>query len=162
VSDNDLSNRIDHYINEKNNPSIKNWEIPIKFGFEKFETRYSKISRDVDEIDKKLEVYGEYENREFSEFYDSLTLVPKSDLGGMRIMKIKEEIIGKEVVDANGIMIGKVKDVEVSSETNKLEALIIGNDGIFGNLRGSKDDIIINYNSVLAMGDRILVKGEKD
>jgi len=32
-------------------------------------------------------------------------------------MRIKDEIIGKEVVDTSGILIGKVSDVEVDFET---------------------------------------------
>ncbi|MDP3066707.1 MAG: PRC-barrel domain-containing protein [Methanobacteriaceae archaeon] len=73
-------------------------------------------------------------------------------------MRIKEEIIGKEVVDFNGIVIGKVKDVEVNFETKTLEALIIGKGGIFAGLGISKDDIIVPHGMVVAIGDKILVK----
>ncbi|AEG18114.1 PRC-barrel domain-containing protein [Methanobacterium paludis] len=40
-------------------------------------------------------------------------------------MRIKEEIIGKEVVDSSGIVIGKVKDVEVDFETQIMESFIV-------------------------------------
>ena len=45
-------------------------------------------------------------------------------------MRVKEEIIGKEVVDISGRLIGKVTDVEVDFETNTLENLVIGKGGI--------------------------------
>jgi sporulation protein YlmC with PRC-barrel domain len=75
-------------------------------------------------------------------------------------MKIKEEIVGKEVVDVNAIVIGKVTDVEVTFETQTLEALIIGKGGFLGGLGISKDDIRVPLDMVMAIGDKILVKSE--
>jgi len=49
-------------------------------------------------------------------------------------MRVKEEIIGKEVVDISGIVIGKVTDVEVEFETQILEAFIVGKGGILQSL----------------------------
>jgi sporulation protein YlmC with PRC-barrel domain len=45
-------------------------------------------------------------------------------------MLIKKEIIGKEVIDTSGIVIGKVEDVEVDFETQTLEAFVVGKGGI--------------------------------
>ena len=56
----------------------------------------------------------------------------------MMFMRIKEEIIGKEVVDVNAIVIGKVKDVEVNFETKTLEAFLVGKGGILEGLGISK------------------------
>jgi sporulation protein YlmC with PRC-barrel domain len=75
-------------------------------------------------------------------------------------MKIKEEIIGKEVVDVHAILIGKVKDVEVDFETKTLRSFIVGKGGISASLGISKDEIIVPDNMVLAIGDKILVKSE--
>ena len=75
-------------------------------------------------------------------------------------MKIKEEIIGKEVVDIHGIVIGKVKDVEVDYETKTLQAFIVGKGGILEGLGRSSGGIIVPDNMVIAIGDKILVKSE--
>ncbi len=77
-------------------------------------------------------------------------------------MRIKEEMIGKEVVDINAMIIGKVTDVEANFESKTLEAFIVGgNGGILDSLRSSKNDLIIPLNMVVAIGDKIIVKSEK-
>ncbi len=74
-------------------------------------------------------------------------------------MRIKEKIIGKEVVDNHALLIGKVKDVEVNFETKTVEAFIIGKGGLFEGL-GSSNDIVVPLSMVIAVGDKILVKSE--
>jgi sporulation protein YlmC with PRC-barrel domain len=78
----------------------------------------------------------------------------------MMFMRIKEEIIGKEVVDVHAILIGKVKDVEVNFETNTLQAFLVGKGGILEGLGRSSGEIIVPENMVVAIGDKILVKSE--
>lgn len=75
-------------------------------------------------------------------------------------MKIKEEMIGKEVVDINAMVIGKVRDVEANFETKTLEALIVGKGGILEGLGSSKNDIVIPLHMVMSIGDKIIVKNE--
>jgi sporulation protein YlmC with PRC-barrel domain len=77
-------------------------------------------------------------------------------------MRIKEEIIGKEVVDVHAIVIGKVKDVEVDFETKTLQTFIVGKGGISESLGISREDIIVPENMVIAIGDKILVKSETE
>jgi len=75
-------------------------------------------------------------------------------------MRIKEEIIGKEVVDTSGIVIGKVMDVEVDFETQTLEAFIVGKGGIFGGFGMSKGEIFVPYDIVKIIGDKVLLTTE--
>jgi sporulation protein YlmC with PRC-barrel domain len=75
-------------------------------------------------------------------------------------MRIKEEVMGKEVVDIHGIVIGKVKDVEVDYETKTLQTFIVGKGGISASIGISKDEIIVPDNMVIAIGDKIIVKSE--
>jgi sporulation protein YlmC with PRC-barrel domain len=72
-------------------------------------------------------------------------------------MRVKEEIIGKEVVDISGIVIGKIKDMEVDFETQTLETFIVGKGGIFDSLGSSKGEIIVPYNLVRIIGDKVLL-----
>ena len=51
-------------------------------------------------------------------------------------MLIKKEIIGKEVVDTYGNLVGKVEDVEIDFETQTLEGFMVGKGGIFGRSNG--------------------------
>lgn len=76
-------------------------------------------------------------------------------------MKIKDDIIGKEVVDIHAHVIGKVNDMEVNFETKTLEAFLVGKGGFLESL-GRSNDIIIPEDMVIAIGDKILVKAENE
>jgi sporulation protein YlmC with PRC-barrel domain len=75
-------------------------------------------------------------------------------------MLIKKEIIGKEVVDTSGIVIGKVEDVEVDFETQTLEAFVVGKGGFLEGLGRSSGGTIIPYNIVKIIGDKVLLTSE--
>lgn len=77
----------------------------------------------------------------------------------MNIMRIVEEIIGKEVLDSSATIIGKVKDVEVNMETNEIEAFVLGKGGISEGLGISKGETIVPFDMVSRIGDKILLKG---
>ncbi|MDD3984932.1 MAG: PRC-barrel domain-containing protein [Methanobacterium sp.] len=72
-------------------------------------------------------------------------------------MRVKEEIIGKEVVDISGNVIGRIKDMDVNFEKQKLESFIVGDGGIFDNL-GSVKGQLIPYHYIKTIGDKVLLK----
>ena len=72
-------------------------------------------------------------------------------------MLIKKEIIGKEVVDTSGSIIGKVEDVEVDFETQTLVGFIVGKGGFFEGIGRSSGGTLIPYDSVKVVGDMILL-----
>ncbi len=72
-------------------------------------------------------------------------------------MRIMEEIIGKEVIDNSALILGRVKDIEVNIETNKIEALILGKGGIAESLGLSDSEVIISYDIIKEIGDKILI-----
>lgn len=73
-------------------------------------------------------------------------------------MRVNEQIKGKEVVDSSGMLVGKVKDVEVNWDDNHIEAIVLGKGGISESLGLSKDENIIHYNLIKKIGDKILLK----
>jgi sporulation protein YlmC with PRC-barrel domain len=72
-------------------------------------------------------------------------------------MRIMEEIIGKEVIDNSALILGRVKDIEVNIETNEIEALILGKGGITESLGLSDNEVIISYDIIKEIGDKILI-----
>ncbi|MFP3214949.1 MAG: PRC-barrel domain-containing protein [Candidatus Micrarchaeota archaeon] len=71
-----------------------------------------------------------------------------------------EELVGKEVITNDGFDLGKFLDAEVNEVTGKLTAMIIdaNADSEFVNKLDVKDGKLkINYNSVLAVNDFIIV-----
>lgn len=71
-----------------------------------------------------------------------------------------EEVIGKEVLDSSAMIIGRVKDVEVSAETNKMEAFVISKGGISESLGFSGNEILIPFNKIKEIGDKILLEND--
>ena len=74
-------------------------------------------------------------------------------------MKIKDELIGKEVLDSKGPEIGKVDDVDVDFDSDRIDSIIL-HEG--GRLRGR--DRVIPYSMVETVGERIILKksGERE
>ena len=72
-------------------------------------------------------------------------------------MLIKKEIIGKEVVDISGIVIGKVQDVDVDFETQTLNAFIVGKGGILEGIGRSSGGTVVPYDIVKIIGDKVLL-----
>ncbi len=70
-------------------------------------------------------------------------------------MKIKDDLVGRDVLDATGHKIGEVDDVDVDFDNERISAIILHEGGI---LR-SKDKII-PYNMVEAVGERVILKKE--
>ena len=75
-------------------------------------------------------------------------------------MLIRKEIIGKEVIDTSGIVIGKIEDVEVDLETQTLEAFMVGKGGIFEGIGKSSGGTRIPYGNIKTIGDKVLLKNE--
>jgi len=73
-------------------------------------------------------------------------------------MRINEQIKGKEVVDSSGMVLGKVKDVELNWDDNSIESIVLGSGGISESLGLSKDEKVIPYDMVKHIGDKILLK----
>ncbi len=74
------------------------------------------------------------------------------------IMRINEHLKGKEVIDSHGMVLGKVKDIELNWDSNLIEAIILGGGGISESLGLSKDEQVIPYDMVKQIGDKILLK----
>ena len=73
-------------------------------------------------------------------------------------MRVAKQIIGKEVIDSSAMVIGKVKDVEINWGTKEIEAIVLGRGGIMESLGLSKEEVVIPYDVVKQMGDKILLK----
>lgn len=132
---------------------VPDFEFTTSNEVKELEKRYLNVARDLEKFGYK----SEEEKRYGYEIEYHRKLKDNSDYGGMDIMRIKEEIIGKEVVDVNAVVIGQVKDVDITFETKTVKALVVGKGGIFQGLRSS-EDIIIPLDAVIAIRDKILIK----
>ncbi|MBQ9161030.1 MAG: PRC-barrel domain-containing protein [Methanobrevibacter sp.] len=75
-------------------------------------------------------------------------------------MRIKDELFGKEVLDAEIQIVGKVTDVILDRDTFEVTDLVIKKTGISEQIKASEN--LVPMELVKVIGDKILLKGEDD
>jgi len=75
-------------------------------------------------------------------------------------MRIKQELIGVEVIDADAQVVGKVSDVIFEKETYEITDLVLKKTGFSEQIKSSEDMVPVEI--VKVIGDKILLKGEDD
>jgi len=76
-SDEELSNKIDLFLEEKKDQIIKDWELTTKDDYLDLEKRYTKLSMDMGKLDNSLNNYREFSNKKFKEFESRLSKLEK-------------------------------------------------------------------------------------
>ena len=75
-------------------------------------------------------------------------------------MRIKDELFGKEVLDADIQIVGKVIDVVFDKDSYEVTDLVIKGSGISEQFKASED--LVPLELVKVIGDKIILKGEDD
>ncbi len=75
-------------------------------------------------------------------------------------MRIKDELFGKEVLDAEIQIVGRVTDVIFDKDSFEVTDLVIKKSGFSEQIKASEN--IVPMELVKAIGDKILLKGEED
>lgn len=65
ISTDVLSGRIDEFLNDQSDQLIKDWELATKTDINELEKRYSKVSRDVDDLSKRFDEFRNHANKKF-------------------------------------------------------------------------------------------------
>ena len=65
ISTDDLSGRIDEFLNDQSDRLIKDWELATKSDIGKLEKKYSKVARDIDEVERRFNEYRGHANKKF-------------------------------------------------------------------------------------------------
>lgn len=115
-----------------------------QYGTIELEENTSKDNKAITSEDKRILGENEKNDDYSSPIYDKRHIV--------------KQIIGKEVIDSSASLVGKVKDVEVNFENNEIEAIILGKNNVSESLDLSREEIIIPFDAIAQIGDRILIK----
>ena len=75
-------------------------------------------------------------------------------------MRIKDELFGKEVIDADVQIVGKVSDVVLDKDSYEITDLVLKRSGFSEQIKASED--LVPMELVKVIGDKILLKGEDD
>ncbi len=77
-----LSNRIESFLDEQSDQLIKDWDLATKSDLTHLEKRYSKVSRDVDELEKRFNEYRGYTNKKIEHIDKRLKRLENPDEEG--------------------------------------------------------------------------------
>ena len=72
----------------------------------------------------------------------------------------KDELFGKEVLDADIQIVGKVSDVVLDKDTYEITDLVLKKTGFSEQIKASEN--LVPMELVKVIGDKILLKGEDD
>lgn len=73
-------------------------------------------------------------------------------------MRIVKELVGKEVLGTDVVIMGKVVDVDFDFDEEKLESIIVSKGGIQETLNISKSELVIPLDMIHKIGDKIILK----
>ena len=76
-------------------------------------------------------------------------------------MRIKEDLINKEVLDGGAELIGKVVDVVMDKDTFEVTDLVIKKTGIADQIKAGGENVVPSE-LVQVIGDKILLKSDDD
>ncbi len=65
ISTDVLSGRIDEFLNDQSDRLIKDWELATKSDIGKLEKKYSKVARDIDDVERRFNEYRGHANKKF-------------------------------------------------------------------------------------------------
>ena len=75
----DLSKKIDVFLNRKSDQLIKDWELATKNDIIDFEKRYAKVSQDLSELDEKYNEYRGSTNKRIKKIEERLNKLENID-----------------------------------------------------------------------------------
>ncbi|MCI5867128.1 MAG: PRC-barrel domain-containing protein [Methanosphaera sp.] len=72
------------------------------------------------------------------------------------------KIIGKEVLNEKGSVVGKVTDIEIDTASNRIENIVISpknkEKGLTASFMKPKGEVLIPYENIKKIGDMIILK----
>jgi sporulation protein YlmC with PRC-barrel domain len=73
-------------------------------------------------------------------------------------LNIVEDLLGKEVIDDSGNLMGIIRDVTWDFGNNRVESLVVEKGrGGFSSIFGSGDKNLVLYENIHSIGDKVLV-----
>ena len=75
-------------------------------------------------------------------------------------MRINKNLIGKEVLDAEIQIVGKVNDVIIDDSTFEITDIVVKKSGLTEQIKSSENIVPIDF--VKTIGDKVLLKSNED
>ncbi|MDI9436774.1 MAG: hypothetical protein QM405_01720 [Euryarchaeota archaeon] len=75
ISTDALSGKIDQFLEEKSDQLIKDWELATKKDIGEMEKKYSKVSRDLGDLERRFNEYRGHTNKKFEHIEKRITVL---------------------------------------------------------------------------------------
>jgi len=79
ISTDVFSARIDDFLNEQSDQLIKDWDLATKSDVGELEKKYSKVARDIDNLEKRFNEYREHANKKFENIETRLSTLEEEE-----------------------------------------------------------------------------------
>ncbi len=73
ISTDAFSGRIDEFLHDQSDQLIKDWELATKSDLGELEKKYTKVARDIDDLEKRFGEYREHANKKFEHIEQRLS-----------------------------------------------------------------------------------------
>ncbi|MEL7670859.1 hypothetical protein [Methanobacterium sp.] len=73
ISTDSLSGRIDEFLDEQSDRLIKDWELATKSDVGTLEKKYDKVSREIDDLERRFNEYRGHANKKFEHIEERLS-----------------------------------------------------------------------------------------
>ena len=79
ISTDSLSGRIDEFLDEQSDRLIKDWELATKSDVSTLEKKYGKVSREIDDLERRFNEYRGHANKKFEHIEERLKKLEDKD-----------------------------------------------------------------------------------
>ncbi len=79
ISTDSLSGRIDEFLDEQSDRLIKDWELATKSDVSTLEKKYDKVSREIDDLERRFNEYRGHANKKFEHIEERLKKLEGKD-----------------------------------------------------------------------------------
>ena len=79
ISTDSLSGRIDEFLDEQSDRLIKDWELATKSDVGTLEKKYDKVSREIDDLERRFNEYRGHANKKFEHIEERLKKLEGKD-----------------------------------------------------------------------------------
>lgn len=79
ISTDSLSGRIDEFLDEQSDRLIKDWELATKSDVSTLEKKYDKVSREIDDLERRFNEYRGHANKKFEHIEERLKKLEDKD-----------------------------------------------------------------------------------
>ncbi len=93
ISTDVFSGRIDEFLDERSSQLIKDWSLATKSDLGDLEKKYSKVSRDVDDLSKRFDEFRNHSNKKFESIEERLEALDEEEEPNNTLSEMTQKLL---------------------------------------------------------------------